>query len=60
MKPGDRKVPEEHLKGKMIMRAASGRVSSDDLDPKLKPRTLSFWYTRETGCLYIREQELQN
>lgn len=42
------------------MRVANGRVSSDDLHPKPKPRTLSFWYTREKGCLCHREKELQN
>lgn len=59
MKQGAGKVPEEPLTGKMTMRAASGRVSSHDLDPKPKPRTLSFWYTREIGGLYVREQGLQ-
>lgn len=45
---------------KMTMRTESGRVSYDDLEPKPKPNTLSFWYTGKKGCLYIREQGLQD
>lgn len=32
----------------------SVRASSHDVDPKPKPRTWSFWYTREIGCLCVR------
>lgn len=48
------KSPRGAYQWKMTMRAGRGRVPSNDLDPKPKPRTVLVWYIEENSYLYIR------